>query len=87
MCDKCSVCGSSRIVNVETNVNNHAYIQYKGTEYIGKIPDGINIGNKDHLDIDLCLDCGRVQGQFPAVEPNFSDGMQITQALTVRYAP
>lgn len=29
------------------------------------VPDGLNIGGGDYYEINLCLDCGQMQGEWP----------------------
>lgn len=43
----------------------------------GYVPDDMGVGGGDYVDIDLCLNCGRVQGTFPlppcGLEPSDAD--------------
>ena len=36
--------------------------------YEGYVPGEIGIGGGDYIRMDICLDCGQVQGEFPVAE-------------------
>ena len=42
--------------------------EYKEQEHYGYVPNGLNIGGGDYCEIDYCLECGQLQGEFPIPE-------------------
>ena len=64
---KCK-CGSSRIAHLDARCKDQFYWKSdKGDEYEGYacIP-GSAMGQGDNVTFDYCLECGRIQGDFPA---------------------
>jgi hypothetical protein len=46
------------------------YIEYPdGTDHEGYVPKGLNIGGDDFIRINLCLNCGKIAGDFPVEIP------------------
>lgn len=82
MCKKCLKCNSERVINIEAHMERNVYTQYRGHEFVGGIPDSINIAYKGHLDIDMCLECGQVQGTFPVADLDLAEQTEIMQAMT-----
>lgn len=62
-------CGSDRIMSINSKCNDMCCLSLdtmNGTiENIGYVPDDLNIGGGDYIEFDVCLDCGRIQGNFP----------------------
>lgn len=40
--------------------------------YDGYVPDGLNVGGGDYLEFNMCLNCGKVQGEFPLTDEQVS---------------
>jgi hypothetical protein len=43
-------------------------VEYKGMERHDYVPDFIGLGGGDYIELDYCLDCGQIQGDFPLEE-------------------
>jgi len=69
---KCQKCDSERILEVQTGVEECSYT-YDGEEYECVAPIIDNVSDGLYVDIALCLDCGQVQGEFPAEDPDFDE--------------
>lgn len=65
----CIYCNSNRIMNINCKCNDSCSLNYKEHEYIGYVP-GCNIGYGDYIDFAYCLDCGKIQNEFPFDECN-----------------
>ncbi len=37
----------------------------EGINYDGYVPTGIGIGGGDEMSFDYCINCGKIQGDFP----------------------
>ena len=61
-CDKCN---SDRIVNIDSKCSDCCFLSYKEYENDGYVPDEIGIGGGDYVAFSFCLDCGKIQGDFP----------------------
>lgn len=63
---KCKHCQSTRILEVSSKASDlHSWsIGNYGCED-GYLPDDFGIGGGDYIDFSLCLDCGKVDGEFP----------------------
>lgn len=75
MPDKCDKCGSDRVIGFSAKCKDLCVSTYKGEEYDGYVPKIPGFADEygDYLQPDICLDCGKVQGDFPKPEPDFSD--------------
>lgn len=72
-------CGSNRIARVTAKCSDLCWVQvpHLNAEKDGYVPTNIGLGDdEDYVDVDFCLDCGRLQGKFPV-----SDA-QIKKAFT-----
>ena len=43
---------------------------YQGKDHDGYVPDLDCIGGGDYLEFSLCMDCGKILGDFPVSEEN-----------------
>lgn len=72
---KCDKCESERIIKFMAKVSDLCFVQMFNAEYNGYRPNGIgidNTNNEDNIDFAYCLDCGKIQGDFPIEEnPDF----------------
>lgn len=62
---KCQKCKSQRILHAGAHCSDMGYFQIGDQEHNGYVPEDLGIGGGDDMEIDLCLDCGQVQGQWP----------------------
>lgn len=58
-------CGSKRIATVSAKSSDLNYIFIGEKEHNGYVPTDMEIGKDDYLEFDYCLDCGKIQGEFP----------------------
>lgn len=68
----CNSCDSERILGVSAKCSDLCACDFNGFERDGYVPHDIGIGGGDYIEFDLCLECGKVQGQFPLEDPEFS---------------
>jgi hypothetical protein len=63
----CQNCDSERVVSVSAKCDEDSIlVGLRDEEGQGELPDGIGIGAGQFLDMELCLDCGQMQGDYPA---------------------
>jgi hypothetical protein len=64
---KCQRCGSERILFAQGKCSDlcFARIGNSSKEHDGYVPKGLGIGGGDEIEVDVCLDCGQLQGQWP----------------------
>ena len=61
-------CGSNRIARVSAKCSDRCWVgvPHLDAERDGYVPTNIGLGDdEDYVDVDFCLDCGRLQGKFP----------------------
>jgi hypothetical protein len=68
MSDKCQSCESARVIWFGGKISDRFGAGISSHEHDGYVLGGMNIGGGDYIEIDMCLDCGRVQGQWPVEE-------------------
>lgn len=68
---KCIHCESDRIINVGAKCSDLCNVEFNGVEHDGYVPSDIGIGSGDYIDLDYCLECGKIQGKFPIKNPSF----------------
>lgn len=61
-------CGSVRMMFVQGKCSDLCYVECDGYEHDGYVPKGLGIGGGDYMEMEFCLDCGRIQGNFPITE-------------------
>ncbi len=62
-CDKCN---SERLFTVDAHCAEDCFLlSYKKEKYKVCVPEDIKIGDKDDVCFKYCLDCGKIQGDFP----------------------
>jgi len=62
LCDKC---GSNRLLEVSSKCSDRCYLTTYQVDYCGYVPDDIGIGGGDYIYFEYCLECGKIQGEFP----------------------
>jgi len=61
-------CGSNRIARVSAKCSDLCWVAvpHLNAEKDGYVPTNIGLGDdEDYVDVEFCLDCGRLQGKFP----------------------
>jgi hypothetical protein len=61
----CFKCNSPRILSASAKCSDCFSGSLGDIDYNGYVPDDLGIGGEDYMEIDLCLDCGQVQGTWP----------------------
>jgi len=61
---KCQKCKSNKVLSLSAKCDDRCLVRYKEFEKEGYPPD-TSISGGDYIDIDFCLECGQVQGEFP----------------------
>jgi len=63
-------CGSARLMQIQAHCSDCFDARYNNQkiDYSGYVPSGLNIGSSDDVEITYCLDCGKIQGEFPISE-------------------
>ena len=69
-CDKCN---SERVARVDAKCSDMCVIDYKDKEQNGYVPLGMSIGGGDCVGFSYCLECGKIQGDFPIEDPEWLD--------------
>lgn len=62
---KCDKCSSERIAVVGGKTSDLCSVYLDGKEHVGYVPKG-PFGEGDYIEFSLCMDCGKMQGKFPA---------------------
>jgi hypothetical protein len=70
---ECQRCKSDRVFTVGAKGSDRHSGSFKGEEFDGYMPSGLNLGGGDYLELDICLECGQAQGQWPVHDPDFED--------------
>ena len=61
----CYECGSERILKMSGKCDDRFSATIGDRSYQDYVPRAAGIGGGDYLALDMCLDCGQVQGTFP----------------------
>lgn len=69
----CDKCGSDRILGVGAKCSDMCTVDFNGVDQSDYVPRDIGLGGGDYLEFDVCLECGKVQGEFPLEDPEFAD--------------
>jgi len=64
----CKFCSSDRVISVSAKCSDLSTVEFGNKEHNGYLPDDLGIGGGDYVEFDLCLNCGRVQGEWPLPE-------------------
>jgi len=71
----CQRCNSNRIVFISAKSRDLNTVKIDGKEYDGNVPPDIGLGDEySYLQMDYCLECGQIQGQFPLPESSIETG-------------
>lgn len=61
----CQRCKSSRVVSASAKCSDLFHAAHGDREHNGYVPDDLGVGGGDYLEINWCLDCGQLQGEWP----------------------
>lgn len=61
----CIKCNSYEILEIEAKCADGCGLKYGLFEYVGYVPNSLNIGGGDCISMRLCMNCGMVQDKFP----------------------
>jgi hypothetical protein len=61
----CQKCGSKRVLFVSGKCNDLCFVEYDDVEKDGYVPDHLGIGGGDYIEIEVCMECGQLQGEWP----------------------
>lgn len=61
----CKRCNSKRVLSLMSHASDRHVAELNGKEKIGYAPEIQGICGGDDTNLDICLDCGQVQGIFP----------------------
>lgn len=68
---RCIKCKSVRLVSISGKTSDLCHVEYKSAVSDGYVPYKIGIGGGDYIRFTYCLDCGKIQYNFPIKEPEF----------------
>jgi len=68
----CDKCGSDRILGVCAKCSDMCSVDFNGVDQSDYVPRDIGLGGGDYLEFDVCLECGKVQGEYPIESPEFA---------------
>lgn len=63
----CTGCDSERVMMVSAKCSDLCCVSLGGREIEGYVPRG-PLGGGDYIEMSICLDCGKVQGDFPVTD-------------------
>ena len=77
---KCDKCGSNRIMEISGKTSDLCSAESpEGWATNGYVPANIGIskpdGGGDYITFEYCLDCGKIQGEFPISQENYKEEM------------
>jgi len=64
----CSNCKSGRLILICGKTSDLFSMRYKDKVYDGYVPSDLNIGSGDYIEFSYCLNCGKIQDDFPVKE-------------------
>lgn len=62
---QCQKCDSNRIAHINAKCSDMCFVHLGDQEHDGYVPRDLGVGGGDYVEIDLCLNCGHVQGEWP----------------------
>ncbi len=71
MAFECDGCSSDRLLSVSGKTSDMFNAEFKNARYEGYVPQDLGVGGGDYIEIEFCLDCGKVQGILKAEDPEF----------------
>lgn len=73
MADSCQRCASDRVLSLggkSSDLNNWSFRGHEGNGYVPYIP---GVGGDDYYEIEVCLACGQLQGEWPQPMPGVEE--------------
>ena len=69
---KCTSCNSLRLVTLTAKHSDMLTVEHNGQQRDGYNPylDNLDSEGSDYLAFTYCLDCGTIQGEWPASSPD-----------------
>lgn len=64
----CQRCNSKRVASFSAKCSDRGWASIGGVEKDGYLPSDMGVGGGDYLEIDVCLECGQLQGTWPLPE-------------------
>jgi hypothetical protein len=61
----CQRCKSHRVASASSHGSDMQSFSIGSASHDGYLPDDVGIGGDDDLEIEYCLDCGQLQGEWP----------------------
>jgi len=61
----CDACCSTRLLSVSSKVSDRCYVDSNENEHRGYVPRDIGLDGGDYLAFEYCLNCGKIQGEYP----------------------
>lgn len=72
----CDNCESDRILEINAKCADRCHSSYKGVDKSDYPPSIPGLCGNDYVDPSVCLDCGKVQGEFPVDDPEGFDRLE-----------
>lgn len=60
----CIHCGNMRLAHIDAKVTSFN-LRVDSRGIVGDIPSALGIGGGDYLTFAFCLECGRIQSEYP----------------------
>ena len=70
----CTKCGSERVATVQSKSSDLNFVYIGNNEHNGYVPKDMGIGGDDYIELEYCLHCGQMQGEFP-IPPTKLEGV------------
>jgi hypothetical protein len=64
----CQKCSSSSVLHISGKTDDRFSASFKNLEHDGYVLSGVNIGGGDYVEMEICMNCGQVQGTFPVTD-------------------
>lgn len=74
---KCKNCNSDRMMSVQGKSRDLHTVSIDDKSYSGYLPDDLGIGGGDYIEIDYCLNCGTIDGEWPLPETGMERGTPV----------
>lgn len=72
----CQKCESKRILTLSAKCSDACFVEYDELEKDGYVPWDIGIGGGDYVEIEVCMECGQLQGHFPVDDEDIENSMK-----------
>jgi hypothetical protein len=73
---KCQRCNIERILTISGKCNDLCYVKYDEEISDGCVPREINLGGGDYIELNICMECGQVQGHYPIDDYKIIDSIE-----------